>query len=234
MTTRTRLGRVAGRVGVRSFLPARWNRRIAREQVGGLWDEIGLLQFEFLKAEGISPEHHLLDMGCGSLRGGIHFIRYLDPGHYFGVDIRERLLAAGRSELERAGLAEKNATLVARNDFSVAHLGQSFEFALAVSLFTHLPFNRIVRCVSEVGRVLRPGGRFFASFFVNPDGRLRTEPIEVRAPEAKQAHLDKNPYYYSPEIFTWLCEGSDLTCEYRGDWGHPRSQHMLVFTKLGS
>jgi SAM-dependent methyltransferase len=219
---------------MRSFLPAGLNRRISREQVGGQWDEIGRLQFEFLIAEGLSPEHHLLDMGCGSLRGGVHFVRYLDAGHYVGVDNRERALGAGRSELEHAGLAEKSATLLARNDFSVAHLKRSFQFALAVSLFTHLPFNRIVRCVAEVDRVLAPGGRFYATLFANPGPRLRTEPIEIATAEGKHVHLDKNPYYYSPELFTWLCEGSDLSCEYRGGWGHPRSQHMLVFTKRGS
>ncbi len=38
--------------------------------VGGLWDEIGQLQFDFLRAKGLLPRHKLLDFGCGSLRGG--------------------------------------------------------------------------------------------------------------------------------------------------------------------
>jgi SAM-dependent methyltransferase len=219
---------------VRPWLSASWNQRVAREQVGALWQEMGQLQFDFLVAEGLSPQHYLLDMGCGSLRGGIHFIDYLTSGHYTGVDIHEGLLTAGRSELKRAGLSGKQPTLVVRNDFSVADLGQSYDFALAQSLFTHLPFNRIVRCVSEIGRVLRPGGRFFATFFSNPGPRLRTEPIEITTAERKMIHLDRNPYYYSADIFAWLCEGSDLSCEYRGDWGHPRSQQMLVFTKRGA
>ena len=28
----------------------------------------------------------LIDIGCGALRGGVHFVRHLDPGHYFGMD----------------------------------------------------------------------------------------------------------------------------------------------------
>ena len=39
-----------------------------RESVGGMWDEIGCLQFEFLKKQGLLPEHKFLDVGCGSLR----------------------------------------------------------------------------------------------------------------------------------------------------------------------
>jgi SAM-dependent methyltransferase len=170
-------------------------------------------------------------MGCGSLRGGVHFVRYLEPGHYFGIDRNPKLLAAGESELERAGVTGKQPTLEARSDFLAADLGQSFDFALAQSLFTHLPFNTIVRCIAEVGRVLAPGGRFFATFFANPGPRLRTEPIPIKSDISISVRLDSDPYFYDPALFSWLCEGSDLVCEYHGDWGHPRSQEMLVFTK---
>ena len=37
---------------------------------------------------GLKPEHKLLDVGCGPLRGGIKFINYLEPGNYYGVDKR--------------------------------------------------------------------------------------------------------------------------------------------------
>ncbi|MFI4977157.1 MAG: class I SAM-dependent methyltransferase [Solirubrobacterales bacterium] len=214
-------------MGVRRPSPRNWHRGA----VGGMWEEIGQLQFEFLVGEGLTPEHYLLDMGCGSLRGGVHFVRYLEPGHYFGIDRNAKLLAAGESELERAGVSGKHPTLVARSDFDATSLGQSFDFALAQSLFTHLPFNTIVRCVAEVGRVLSPGGRFFATFFANPGPRLRTEPMPIRSDISIPVRLDQDPYYYDPALFSWLCEGSDLVCEHYGEWGHPRSQQMLVFTK---
>ena len=38
--------------------------------IGGLWDEMGKHQFEFLQSKGLEPQHKLLDIGCGSLRGG--------------------------------------------------------------------------------------------------------------------------------------------------------------------
>src|SRR5262245_17052197 len=70
-----------------------------RDFVGGLWDEIGRLQFDFLVAHGLKPEHKLVDVGCGALRGGVHFIRYLKPGHYFGLDLNASLIKAGEREL---------------------------------------------------------------------------------------------------------------------------------------
>ena len=42
------------------------NAGIHRDMVGGMWDEIGRLQFEFLRARGLKPNHRLLDIGCGS------------------------------------------------------------------------------------------------------------------------------------------------------------------------
>jgi hypothetical protein len=55
--------------------------------VGGMWDEIGKLQFEFLVKEGLNPEHFLLDVAWGSLRVGVHFVRYLESDCYKGIDI---------------------------------------------------------------------------------------------------------------------------------------------------
>lgn len=35
-----------------------------REPVGGMWEEIGRLQFDFLIQNGLKPDHKLLDVGC--------------------------------------------------------------------------------------------------------------------------------------------------------------------------
>jgi len=41
-----------------------------RQFVGGLWQEVGLLQYDFLLSKGLEPGNSLLDLGCGALRGG--------------------------------------------------------------------------------------------------------------------------------------------------------------------
>ena len=70
----------------RQLTDAEIESRAHRELVGGLWEELGVLQFEFLVKRGLKPHHRLLDVGCGALRGGVHFVRYLDPGCYHGID----------------------------------------------------------------------------------------------------------------------------------------------------
>jgi SAM-dependent methyltransferase len=200
-----------------------------RAAVGGLWDEMGPRQLAFMIDMGLEPQHALLDVGCGSLRGGVHFVRYLDPGNYFGVDIDAALLDAGRSELEAAGLGGKAVTLLRDDAFRFGRLGRRFDFALAQSVFTHLPLNTIMRCLAEVERALEPGGRLFATYFENPGPRLGTEPHD--AAEGITTHCDADPFHYDPDVFRWAVAGSSLECEALGDWGHPRNQRMLAFTK---
>ena len=69
---------------------------------------MGKLQFDYLVDHGLKPDHYLLDAGCGPLRGGVHFIQYLEEGHYYGVDKREDVIEEARElELPRHGLAGK-------------------------------------------------------------------------------------------------------------------------------
>ena len=53
--------------------------------------------FEYLRKLGLTPDETCVDYGCGTLRVGIHLIKYLKPSHYWGLDISEFLLNEGRS-----------------------------------------------------------------------------------------------------------------------------------------
>ena len=205
-----------------------------REVVGGAWDEIGQLQFEFLKSEGLEPGHTLLDVGCGSLRGGVHFVRYLDPGNYFGIDMNEPLLAAGYDiELKNAGIQDRlpRHHLVCTGNFRLDDFTGDFDFAVAQSLFTHLTFNRIRQCVERLSRKVKPGGRFYATFFelaedARADIPLRHSPGEVIT------HDTADPYHYRVSDLKYAAAGLPWNVRYIGDWRHPYSQKMTVFERL--
>ncbi len=201
-----------------------------RQAVGGLWEEVGQLQFDFLRSEGLLPSHRLLDIGCGSLRGGVKFIAYLEPGNYYGVDADKDLLDAGRDELALYSLSGRMPHLRQTADFDL-DFGCRFPFALAQSVFTHLAFNSIHRCILELEKHLEPGGRFYATCFVGP-GRESQEPVSHKAPDGSLiSFLDRDPFHYDIDIFRWLCENSSLSFTYIGPWHHPRDQHMLLFQK---
>lgn len=208
-----------------------------RLAVGGMWDMIGKWQLDYLKEQGLWSHHMFLDIGCGSLRGGVHLIPYLENGHYFGIDKNQELLHAGENiELKRYGLENKKVTLMQTDTFQFSSLNQKFDFAWAQSVFTHLPVNNILRCIMNVQNVLVSGGKFYANFLENTKGKFNLEPITYYTPNEGTAYsyFDSDPFHYDFETFQWICKDTDLKVEYLGDCNHPRGAYskMLLFTKI--
>lgn len=206
-----------------------WHRRT----IGNvhLWDELGPLQLEYLKEQGLTPHHYLLDVGCGPLRAGVHFLRYLEPGHYYGIEKDADVLALAREiELPRYGVEDREPHLLANGRFEFDRFGRAFDYALAQSVFTHLPLNNIIRCLMEMERALVEGGRFYATIFENPQGKRNL--ADIRQTETVVTHFDADFFHYDFATFEWICEGTRLEPTYIGDWGHPRNQKMLLFTRV--
>lgn len=205
-----------------------------REIVGGMWDEIGALQFEFLKGHGLSTQDHLLDIGCGSLRGGVHFAAYLQPGHYWGVDSHEDLLDAGyRIELNRLGLTDRvpRANLLHDGDFNFERFDRMFDVAIAQSLFTHLSASRIHLCLYRLAKVMVPGGRLFATYFEIPEGYGADQSYwHVQGDVLSFGY--KDPFHYRRSELTAMASGLAWRIVWSGDWKHPRDQKMMIFERL--
>jgi hypothetical protein len=190
-----------------------------RDYVGGLWDVLGRLQFDFLLAQGLRPHHYLLDIGCGCLRGGVHFIRYLEPGHYLGIDKEPALLEAGVArELGRDLFESRRPRLLASADFDFAQFGQLVDFALAQSVFTHLPPPHIRACLGRLRPCTGPGGCFFATFFESPRPR--------RNPDVPHDH---GFFAYTRRQMEEFGSTCGWQAEYVGAWDHPRHQMMMLY-----
>lgn len=205
-----------------------------RKNVGGMWEEIGKLQFSFLIEQGLAPDMKFLDLGCGSLRGGIHFINYLEPGNYYGMDVNAPLVEAGYNiELKKAGLTHKlpKTNLILENQFKTSRFGILFDYALAVSVFTHLPLNHIRLCFIELSKSMKSGGKFYATFFECPD-RVPIEQKIEHQPGGVVTNIEQDPYHYKRSDFLWCIEGLSWKMQYIGDWNHPRAQKMVCFTKI--
>jgi SAM-dependent methyltransferase len=204
-----------------------------RALIGGLWDEIGALQFELMTARGLMPRHSLLDIGCGCLRGGVHFIRYLEPGNYVGVDINQSLLDAGYDvELGIAGLQSRmpRSNLMCLREFEFHRLARQFDFALALSLslFTHLPFNHIRLCLTRLAEAVKPGGVFFATYFQIPEDAPLSEPY-LHPVGGITTHPAADPYHYRLADLFYAARNLPWEVKIIGDFAHPRDQKMLAF-----
>jgi hypothetical protein len=106
----------------KGFITARVEASDHRAAIGGQWGEVGKIQYEFLLDQGLKPEHRLLDIGCGCLRGGVHFTPYLNPGNYWRIDHNNSLIEAGWNiELSELGFQSRQPRqqLVCLEDFSL-------------------------------------------------------------------------------------------------------------------
>jgi len=206
-----------------------------RDAIGGLWDEMGLLQFEFMKKNGLLPSSKLIDIGCGSLRGGVHYINYLDQNGYYGIDINQSLLDAGwKKELVPKKLHHKidKSHLLASEDFQFEKFGVDFDFAISISLFTHLAFNTIRRCLRKIRPCLKDDTPYFATFFLADEASQFEDPLYQLGKVVTHSH--KDPYHYSKADLQRLAEDSGFNLEIIGDWNNPANQKMVCFTKCMS
>jgi 2-polyprenyl-3-methyl-5-hydroxy-6-metoxy-1,4-benzoquinol methylase len=132
------------------------------------WEKKRQFQLNFLRQMGLLPHHRILDIGCGTLRGGLPLINYLEPGNYHGVDVRAHVLEEARRELGESGLEWKDPTLHHAPSLQSLSLSHTFDFVWGFSVLIHMPDNEASNCFELVANVLAPSGRFFANVRIGP------------------------------------------------------------------
>lgn len=99
-----------------------------------------------------------LELGCGPGYLGLEWMKQAEgPSRLVGVDISESMLTRARSNAEDYGVAEL-CTYDCANVIALPHAGDSFDHAFSSASFHE--WAEPVRALSEIHRVLRPGGRY--------------------------------------------------------------------------
>jgi len=89
---------------------------------------------------GIGPHDTCVDYGCGTLRVGLHAIRYLNPSRYWGMDISEVFLAEGLELIGSELVATKRPNLRVISPSTLAEAAAAkpkFLFSVNVLLHVH-------------------------------------------------------------------------------------------------
>ena len=196
-----------------------------RTEVGGMWNKIGQLQFEFLLFRGLRPDHYLLDVGCGPLRGGVNFIQYLNHGHYFGIDKHVQFLRAAKEiELPRYKIEHRQPNLHLNSEFDLSFVPREiyFDYILAFALFNHLDPATIKLCLKRM--VPRLQGKLYATFIEGDKITRNPLPHPKRPGEYLKVEY---PLAYFRELASIL----NLRMTYVEDFGHPRCHSMLIFER---
>jgi cyclopropane fatty-acyl-phospholipid synthase-like methyltransferase len=164
-------------------------------------------QLDYLVAQGLRPDSSLLDYGCGALAAGVHFIEYLLPDRYVGVDISAEVLAEGKRRLLSKNLMGKRAELHHIESGALDVLGnRKFDVIWAQSVFTHMPPEDIHNLLRDIPRHMHASSRFYATF-------ARTD---------RDNHQERfKDWYYNIESFKNEAVLSNLHMEVMPDWRHP-------------
>ncbi len=169
---------------------------------------------------GLKPDHVLLDVGCGALRGGGRFIEYLDAGNYLGLDSEKRLIDLGiKNEVSRGLIRRKSPEFVVSNNFEFERFSKRPDFAIAQSLFTHLRESDIRSCLEKLRAVIKRGGRLYATWFIVDEPHVN---------QADRSHSHRS-FRYPCETIKTLGLQTGWQPRYIGAWGHPRNQKMVEF-----
>lgn len=186
--------------------------------VGGRFSEIGRRQCEFIRSHGLRPHHSLLEFGCGPLRAGLHFVEFVEPTNYWGVDISFEWLEAGRKLLSERGLESKRPTLrgIADLSFDWAE-GRTFDFVIALKVLNHMPLEDVEAFLRNARKVMTAESVLIASFI---DGAV-ADPRGGRFHHRREAlEALAETHGYRTEIVAGFCKGCRLERADRIPSGH--------------
>lgn len=214
----------------------------------------------FLKYGNITPESNVLDIGSGIGRMAVPFTNFLkENGSYEGFDIvkmgvdwcTENISSRYPNfTFRHIDLRNDLYNLKTKHtaaDFVFPYPDNHFDFVFLTSVFTHMMPKDMEHYISEIKRVLKPGSRCFATFFIldkqSEDAMYKSGGKFFPYKYGTYSLMDKNVKeaniaYQKDYIFGLLEEEGLQTVEFfRGFWsGLPSGelnehQDVLIFEK---
>jgi len=154
-------------------------RRI-RRGISPLWfdfKESGRDQLEFfVELCDLQPSDRVLDIGCGVGRLALPLTEFMEGGSYDGFDIVPDMIEWCRAYITsqhpsfRFHVADVDSSITSQQgsgeawDYRFDFDDESFDFAYAGSLFTHLTPDGTENYLRETARTLKQGGKLVATF----------------------------------------------------------------------
>ena len=194
-----------------------------------LWREHQEMQLRYVLGKGLAPDAVFADIGCGPLRLGVALLPHMTEGWYYGFDINQQTLDAGREILKRHDVNERNVTLVATDEFDFSAIDRPLDMAFSNSLFSHLTWNSITRCLARLRPHLKPGAVYYSTLFLVPDDHEWTQPCPRHKWGRDSFTYDnRDPYHYRLGVIHDLARQLGYAAEIDDSFGHP-TQTMFAF-----
>lgn len=131
----------------------------------------------FVELGELKPTDRVLEIGAGTGRIARSLVQYLDQGSYSGLEITANAVAWCKKAYKdhrnfsfiHADIYNKNYNAKGKflaREYQLPYESESFDFIFLTSVFTHMLPQDVEHYVSEISRVLKKGGRCFATFFL--------------------------------------------------------------------
>ncbi|WP_291907922.1 bifunctional demethylmenaquinone methyltransferase/2-methoxy-6-polyprenyl-1,4-benzoquinol methylase UbiE [Chitinophaga sp. CB10] len=172
---------MSGKLNVEKIVPYTESKLSKKEQIATMFDDIAH-RYDFLnhfmslgidiiwrkKALGylksLQPKQ-MLDVATGTGDFAIMAAKRLQPDHITGIDISEGMLSHGREKIGKAGLADKISLQLGDSE-TISFPDKTFD-AITVA-FGVRNFENLHKGLTEMNRVLKPGGKLVILEFSNP------------------------------------------------------------------
>ena len=118
---------------------------------------------ELISAAKIEPDHHILDIGCGTGSFVVLLKRQYPQVRVVGLDPDPQALRRARSKIERAGVSVR---LDEGFSDELPYETAVFDHVFSSFMFHHLAGQERDHTMREAARVLKPGGSFHLFDFV--------------------------------------------------------------------
>lgn len=220
--------------------------RLLAQPGPGDWVAVGDHRLDRLRRwAGLAPDHRVLELGCGPGRNAVALGTYLRPdGSYEGVDVEKRVIRwcrrhvtprwpEGRfTHIDVWNGAYNRRGRIQPADVRFPFADGEFDLVFATSVFTHMLDADVRRYLDETARVLRPGGRVLATFFLVGEGARSVPPTDwdiAFAPVDGTARLvlrpeapEKAVAYEEDVVLAWFADaGLTVEAVHHGEWIHP-------------
>jgi SAM-dependent methyltransferase len=208
-----------------SELDLSWHRLAT----GGNWEDQGRWVYDFLRQQGLTPDHYVIEVGCGSLAAAARLLPYMAEHHYWGFEKNMELFNAGvQIELPRLGVAPERGHFIVNDDFDLSGAPHVFDLAIASGLLRRLSLNAVARCIASVVKKLAPGGRFYVTWPDNPDAASFEA---ITQSDGTRTFPDREPFHYSFATLAAIAETLGARAERLTDPSHPRGESLMVLTR---
>lgn len=153
-------------------------RKLSRYSQTAEFHRVGRDSAQSLIDSGLKPTDRVLEIGCGLGRVALPLGEYLTSGTYDGIDILEGEIEWAKRHItsrfstfrfHHADLYNRYYNVYAQTraaDYRFPFDSDSFDWIYLTSVFTHLLRDDTEHYISEIARMLRPGARCFATFFL--------------------------------------------------------------------